>query len=338
VRWQFPEIRWARIDPVRRSFENWLNRWLFKLKGPEAGPVVLTQRRVFILPTRQGLLFGVLLLLLLTGSINYNLSLGYVLTFLLAATGIISMLHAFRNLAGLLVRSGKTDPVFAGEHARFAVCVDNHRPLPRYAIAVTRSKQAPVFCDVAQSATATAEVSVAAPRRGWLRPGRFTLYTHFPLGLFRAWSYVELDSRCLVYPRPDPSKLPPPKHHSQTGASLEAGQGNDDFTGLRPHQPSDSPRHIAWKAAARDYGLLTKQFIGQADAELWLDWNDLPAGLDDESKLSRLCRWVLDAESAGISYGLRLPGKELSLAYGEQHRHNCLEALALFRLQDGQTA
>lgn len=323
---------------MRLAIENYLNRWLFRLKGPEAGPVVLSQRRIFILPTRQGLLFGALLLLLLTGSINYNLSLGYVLTFLLAAMGIISMLHAFRNMLGLHVRPGKTDPVFAGEHASFAVCVDNHRTLPRYAIAVTRDKQVPVFCDVAQNATATAEVSVAAPRRGWLRPGRITLYTRFPLGLFHAWSYVELDSRCLVYPRPDSSKLPPLKPQSDTGASFEAGQGNDDFTGLRPHQPSDSPRHIAWKAAARDYGLLTKQFIGRADTELWLDWNDLPASLEDESKLSRLCRWVLDAEAAGISYGLRLPGKELSLAYGEQHRHNCLEALALFGLQDVEDA
>ncbi|MGH8753812.1 MAG: DUF58 domain-containing protein, partial [Burkholderiales bacterium] len=251
---------------MRLAIENYLNRWLFKLKGPEAGPVVLTQRRVFILPTRRGLLFGALLLLLLTGSINYNLSLGYVLTFLLAAMGIISMLHAFRNLAGLQVRPGKTNPVFAGEHASFAVCVDNHRTLPRYAIALTRNKQAPVFCDVAQSATATAEVSVAATRRGWLWPGRITLFTRFPLGLFHAWSYVELDSRCLVYPRPDSSKLPPPKPHSQTGAGFESGQGYDDFIGLRPHQPSDSPRQIAWKAAARDYGLLTKQFIGRADA------------------------------------------------------------------------
>ena len=326
------------MNPFRRAIENYLNKWLFKLRGPEAGPVVLTQRRVFILPTGQGLLFGALLLLLLIGSINYSLSLGYVLTFLLAAMGIVSMLHAFRNLAGLHVRAGKTNPVFAGEYASFAVCVDNNRALPRYAIAVTRNKQAPVYCDVARSATATAEIGVSAPRRGWLIPGRITLYTRFPLGLFRAWSYVELDSRCLVYPRPDSSKLPPPRPHSYTGAGIESGQGTDDFTGLRPHQPSDSPRQIAWKAAARDYGLLTKQFIGRADAELWLDWNDLPPTLDDETKLSRLCRWILDAETAGISYGLRLPGKELPLAYGEQHRHNCLEALALFRLQDGKAA
>ncbi|HXZ97438.1 MAG TPA: DUF58 domain-containing protein [Burkholderiales bacterium] len=319
---------------MRLALKNFLDTWLFKLRGPEPGPIVLTQRRVFILPTRQGLLFGALLLSLLIGSINYNLGLGYALTFLLAAMGIISMLHAFRNLAGLQVRSGKSNPVFAGELASFAVCLDNQRTLPRYAIAVTRNKQAPVFCDLAQNAIATAEVGVPAPRRGWLTPGRITLFTRFPLGLFHAWSYVELESHCLVYPRPDPAKLPPIKPHSYTGAGLESGQGNDDFTGLRPHQPSDSPRHIAWKAAARDYGLLTKQFIGRADAELWLDWNDLPSTLDDEAKLSRLCRWVLDAETARVSYGLRLPGKEVPLAYGAQHRQNCLEALALFRLED----
>ncbi|MGH8751827.1 MAG: DUF58 domain-containing protein [Burkholderiales bacterium] len=325
---------WRPWRPLRFGFRNFINDWLFRLKGPEAGPVVLTQRRIFILPTRQGLLFGFLLLLLLTGSINYNLSLGYVLTFLLAAMANVSMLHAFRNLAGLHVRSGKTHPVFAGEEASFGVCLDNHRTLPRYAIGIECQKHETVYCDVWQTTSALAAVSLPARRRGWLRIGRLTLFTRYPLGLFRSWSYVELDLRCLVYPRPESAHLPPPVMQAQAGEGFVHGQGNDDFTGLRPHQPSDSPRHIAWKASARDQGLLTKQFIGRADAELWLDWNELPAGLDLEQKLSRLTRWVLDAEKAGLSYGLRLPEKEINPAHGELHQGKCLEALALFGLDD----
>ena len=318
---------------LKNHLNGFLNEWLFRLKGPEPS-AVLTQRRVFILPTPQGLLFGLLLLLLLIGSINYNLSLGYVLTFLLAAMANLSMLHAFRNLAGLHVRPGKADPVFAGEDAGFGVCLDNPRLLPRFSIGIACHRQQTVYCDVPPHAGSVATVNLASKRRGWLKPGRFTLFTRYPLGLFRAWSYVELDMRCLVYPQPEAAHLPPPVKQAKPGEGFEHGQGCDDFTGLRPHQPSDSPRHIAWKAAARDHGLLTKQFIGRADAELWLDWNELPVFLDQEQKLSRLCRWVLDAESSGVSYGLRLPGREIQPTRGELHQKQCLEALALFGWDD----
>jgi hypothetical protein len=58
---------------------------VFQSRGPEAGEVFLNQRRVFALPTSAGLMFGGLLVALLLGSINYTLSLGYGLTFLMAS-------------------------------------------------------------------------------------------------------------------------------------------------------------------------------------------------------------------------------------------------------------
>ncbi len=249
---------------------------------------------------------------------------------------IISMLHAFRNLAWLEVRPGKANPVFAGDEAGFDLCLDNPRTLPRYAIGIECQKEEPIYCDVPVQIGTMASISIPSRRRGWLRPGRFTLFTRYPLGLFHAWSYVEFDMRCLVYPRPEMAHLPPPMMQAKAGEGFEHGQGSDDFTGLRPHQPSDSPRHIAWKAVARDRGLLTKQFIGRADAELWLDWSELPVSLDTEQRLSRLTRWVLDAENAGLSYGLRLPGKEIRTGCGATHQQKCLEALALFEGDDAQ--
>jgi hypothetical protein len=68
------------------ALRSYLYNWLFQLRGPQAGPVVLVQRRIFILPTRQGFVFAGVLVLMLIGSINYGLSLGFVLTFLLTAT------------------------------------------------------------------------------------------------------------------------------------------------------------------------------------------------------------------------------------------------------------
>jgi len=174
-------------------------------------------------------------------------------------------------------------------------------------------------------------LAVPAARRGWLPLGRVMLETHFPLGLFRAWSFVELECRCLVYPRPEHGALPPPAPSLQAGGARAHAQGSDDFSGLRDYQPTDSPRHVAWKSAARNENMLTKQFAGEAVAELWLLLSDLPTSLGLEARLSRLAGWVLAAERSGAHYGLRLPGTELAPARGDAHRSACLEALALYQ-------
>ena len=304
--------------------------WLFQLRGPEPGVIVLVQRRVFILPTRQGLLYAVVLLVLLTGSIDYTLGLGFVLTFLLVALGVNAMIHTFRNLANLRITAGRTQPVFAGDIAQFTVNLQNEADADRYAIGLTWNRKDAAFVDVPARATVPASIGIPAARRGVLRPGRLTLFTRFPLGLYYAWSYLELEMRCLVYPRPAQPGLPLPPAAVSAGAGAEHGRGQEDFSGLRQYHVGDSPRHIAWKAAARDQGLLTKQFSGHADTELWLDWAQMPVQLGVEERLSHLARWVLDAHVAGISYGLRIPGKTVELAAGEAQRDICLGALALF--------
>lgn len=307
-----------------------LSTWLFQLRGPEAGEVVLVQRRIFILPTRAGVLFAFVLVLMLTGAINYTLSLGFILTFLLASLAISAILHTFRNLAGLRITAARTPSVFAGDVARFRVCLHNPTRAARYSIALTRDKREVAVIDVPAEASVIAAAAVPAPRRGVLRPGRLTLYTRFPVGLFRAWSYINLDTSCIVYPQPAPPGLPWPPVRSGGTDGAGIAQGRDDFAGLRQYHPGDSPRHIAWKAAARGQGLLTKQFIGRASAELWLALDALPRNLPLEAKLSQLARWVLDAQAAGLAFGLELPGTLIPMDLGEAHRDRCLEALALF--------
>lgn len=306
-----------------------LSTWLFQLRGPQQGEIVLVQRRIFILPTRAGLLFAFVLLLMLTGSINYSLSLGFILTFLLASLGISAMLHTFRNLAGLHVTAARAAPVFAGQTARFGVCLHNPTPTDRYSVALTHGKGDPESVDIPAEQAVIASAAVPALRRGILRPGRMTLSTRFPIGIYNAWSYIELDMHCVVYPRPAPPGLALPPLNSSGGEGGGSAQGREDFAGLRQYHPGDSPRHIAWKAAARDQGLLTKQFSGHAAAELWLTLDLLPPTLDLEEKLSRLARWVLDAYANGHAFGLKLPRASVPLGTGEAHRERCLEALAL---------
>ncbi|MGP1677567.1 MAG: DUF58 domain-containing protein [Burkholderiales bacterium] len=303
----------------------------FGPRAIEPGTIFLRQNRVYILPTRPGLAFGMALNLMLIGSINYNLSLGYILTFLLASMGLVAILHTFRNLVHLHITPGRAQPVFAGELAWFELYVENRSGYERCAIALWHQGKA-TQCDIASARGTTVSVPVAAPQRGWLRPGRITLDTRFPVGLLRAWSYIQPDMRCLVYPKPDDGLLPLPEPSGDAGEKRVAGGGSDDFAGLRAYQASDSPRHIHWKAAARGQQLQTKVFSGRAAAELWLDWNQLPASLGLESKLSRLTRWVLAADQDGLRYGLRLPGLELAPDTGEPQRLACLRELALYGL------
>lgn len=312
--------------------------WLFQLRGPESGEVVLVQRRIFILPTRAGLVFAFVLLLMLTGSINYALSLGFVLTFLLASVGITGILHTFRNLAALRVTPARTPPVYAGEVARFRVCITNPTRADRYSLALTADKREIDVVDVRAESSAIATAAVPTVRRGLLRPGRLTLFTRFPVGLFRAWGYVDLDTHCVVYPRPAVGGLPLPALKAGGSEGIGLAKGVDDFAGLRQYHPGDSPRHVAWKAAARDQGLLTKQFTGRANAELWLSLELAPPAFGLEEKISQLARWVLDAHAEGIPYGLDLPSARIPVATGEAHRDRCLEALALFDPSDAARA
>lgn len=315
----------------RRSRTRQFWQFLANRAPPEEGPVFLSQRRIYILPTGHGYTFALALALMLIGSINYALSLGFVLTFLLAGMGVVSILHAFRNLAHLTVSAGRAAPTFAGQSACFTLHLDNPSRYARWSI-VGRSGSAVAQCDIPARATGSLVLSLPATKRGWLWLGRVTLETRYPLGLLRAWSYVRPAMRVLVYPRPDEAPLPGTVDMPEVGEALAGATGSDDFAGLRPFQPSDSPRHVAWKSAARGSVLLTKVFSGRATRELMLDYDRLPAALDVEQRLSRLTRWVLAASAADLCYGLRLPGRELPLQSGGEHRDTCLEALALFNL------
>lgn len=290
----------------------------------------LDRRHVYILPSKSGLLFALMLVGMLIGSINYSLNLGYALAFWLMGLGVVAMLHTWRNLAYLSVAAGKSPPVFAGDAARFTLKLSEQQGRTRHAIALRAGEQAPVFCDVAAFDTCETTLTIPALRRGWLKPGRISIFTRFPLGLFHTWGYADLGLACLVYPQPaKPGLSLPvavPQHHPQ---GLLTANGDEDLSGVRAYRLGDSMRRVDWKASAREQGLYTKTFEGQGQLAPWLDWDALP-GNDVERKLSQLTRWVLDAHEAGLAFGLRLPGLTLQPASGEAHFREALKALALF--------
>jgi uncharacterized protein (DUF58 family) len=306
-----------------------ISDWIFRARAPEVSPVTLVQRRIFILPTRQGYTFALTVLILLVASINYALSLGFVLTFTLVGMAGVAMLHTWRNLAHLKLRPGRCDPVFAGEVAHFGVTVETPAQT-RFAIAIRRKGEDATYADIAPAETAAVMLPVAAPHRGRLRCGRLEIFTRYPIGLFHAWSYVDFNLQVIVYPRPDPNAgMPPAQSRSRSEEGIPIA-GDEEFNMLRPYRAGDAPKLIAWKALAREQGLLTKEFSATASSELWLDWEEAYAN-GVEARLSVLTHWVLQAERFGQSYGLRIPGTVIAPARGEAHRARCLEALALFR-------
>ena len=223
--------------------------WLFRPKI-ESGTVTLTQRRIFILPTRQGLGLAFVLALMLLGDINYNLSLGYVLTFLLAMMAVMSMLHAFRNLAHLEIRAGHADAVFSGGTAKFLLHFHNRSKLARYQLCLRNDAGSTISFDAPAQQDNEVVFPVPATQRGWLPLGNLTLHTEFPLGLFYAWSYLHFDTRCLTYPKPL-AEAPLPPGDAPDGAGKRSVAGDDDFSGLRKYVTGDALPRIAWKAFAR---------------------------------------------------------------------------------------
>lgn len=306
--------------------------WALRGKSPEATPVVLGQRRVYVLPTRFGLAYAGLLLVMLIGAINYNLSLGYALVFLAAGLGVVAIFHSFRNLAQISISPGRAEPVFAGEPAVFQLRLANLRTGARPAIRLQLPGQDPVECDLPGNAMTQVRLELPSLRRGWLTLPRVHLSTCYPLGLIRAWAYAAPAQQLLVFPAPAKGASAAPALAGEAGGQSRSLAGMDDFAGLRVHQAADSPRHVAWKAAARlESGpLLTKLFDGGAAQTLWLDWDALPAGLEIEARLSLLTRWVCDADAAGIAWGLQIPGTTLPPAQGGDHYRACLQALALY--------
>ena len=188
--------------------------------------------------------------------------------------------------------------------------------------------------DIAPNATGAVNLHVASSQRGWLRAPRVRLQTRFPLGLLRAWSYWLPDAKALVYPYPEEYAPPLP----MLGLESQDGQGqagHEDFAGVRAYQAGDSMKRLAWRQIARidvqDGGaLVTKHFEGGAKSELSLDFAQLPRTMDLEMRLSRMTRWVLEAEQQGLPYSFRLGDTEFAAALGPAHQSACLRALALY--------
>lgn len=324
----------ARLNPaswVRRRFRAW---WQARL--PRSDTLVLTQRNVYILPTRPGFMFAITLVVLLIASINYQLNLGYLLTFLLAGAGVAGMHVTHGTLRGLTLRLKVPAPVFAGEAALLEVTLTSEDRRERFGIGLRVYADRPrgddgwAWTDVPAQAQAVTHVSFQPQRRGWHEVPALTAETRFPLGIFRVWAVWRPAAGLLVYPAPEPYPPPLPASQPMPGGPIQARRSEGGETeGVRAYRRGDPMKLVVWKKVAKTDELVSRDTSAAARQELWLDYLQAGGG-SAEQRLSRLTAWVLAAEQLGLVYGLRLPGSpELPPDHGDAHRRRCLELLAL---------
>jgi len=316
---------------LRNRFNGWLAA---RLKRTDS--LVLSQHNVYILPTRAGWMMAVTLLVLLVASINYQLNLGYLLTFLLAGSAVVSMHVSHANLRGLTLKLQPPPPCFAGAPARLTIVLDSTRKQARHGINLMVSEQpADVWVDVPAQGSAAAEVAWLPPARGHHALPALQADTRFPMGLFRVWTVWRPAAKVWVYPTPEVQApaLPPGEPVAQ-GAAPAQGVGAGEFDGVRAYRRGDALKTIVWKRAAQAMARGSADLISREQARtahhqtLWLDWQHTQVA-DAEARIARLTAWVLKADQQGLTFGLRLPNLALEPTQGPAHTQRCLEALAL---------
>lgn len=322
------QARSLRLAPLPALREWWDKR------HPRTDTWTLNQRNIYILPTKGGVAFTLTLLVMLLSSINYQLNLGYVLTFLLSGVALVSIHLTHATLRGLTMRLRIGAPVFAGEAAQIDVVIDNPGA-GRHGLGVYfqhgRGAHAPAWCDVPALGQASVQLSMVLPRRGWHELPSVRVETRFPFGLLRAWTVWRPASQVLAYPRPEQPASLLPLAQATPGSLRNVRHGSgSELDGVRAWRRGDGLRQVVWKKVAHSGHLVSRETSADSSRELWLDWQAAagPGAGDSEARLSRLTAWVLAAEQQGLVYGLRLPGQQLPPDRGDSQRRAALQRLA----------
>jgi uncharacterized protein (DUF58 family) len=280
-------------------------------------------------PTRFGWMFVIVLACMLMGSINYNNNLGFLFTFLLGSMALVSIIHTYSNIKDIAVETIRSQPIFESQDAVFEVVLQQLSK-PHFGLRFQLNEsQETVIRSTAKNGDHVSVV-VRSPHRGRLSGDKFKVVTEYPFGLFQIARSFSVTATCLVYPKP----IPVNQLTTQDLIAAHESQGNrhnaaGDFKGLRTFQNGDALKHIFWKAFSKGQGLLVKEFMQNTSPELCINWEKI-GSKDKEKKLSILCAMVLKAHNLKLAYGISLPGQIISPRNGNQHKHACLRALALF--------
>ncbi len=307
-------------------FARSIDKWIEKKTHNKLTHYQITRHNIYILPTKAGWLFILTLIAILSGAINYNNNMAYLLCFFLASLGFIAMLQTHQNINGLVINADHSPSVFCGKLVEFNFYIStkiNHH----YSIYTANNDHC---LSVNKELKPNFTVSEATKKRGRQNPSRFKIFSEFPLGLFYAWTQVKISNPVIIYPKPikNNSNI---MEFASGNTQQENITGDDDYAGIRNFIKGDSPKKMAWKMIAKTKKLYTKEFHTESGEFLMFDFNKLDKITNTEEKLSILCGLILNAHNQKKNYGLKLPTKTIQANYGDQHKHQCLSLLALYQ-------
>ena len=308
--------------PFRKHLRDW---WWRRL--PLEALCQLRQRRIYLLPTRFGMLLLLVAAAVWVGALNYAVSLAYGLAFWIISLLLLAVLMAFRQLAGLQLQVEAGDSAFLGQVANCRFLLINHAAVERQIQLQAADGEGAVRCRLLPASQQSVTIPLLLNRRGPHAYPVMQIWTSAPFGLIRAFAWWRPDATVLAYPHPLPDRV---RHADglQAGTGRSRGDDEEDFSHLGEYQAGDTPRQIAWSVLARRDVLASKRFVSQprGHAVHELSWQDYPAALDVETKLSRLCWRLLQCEKAGQRYRVRLPDSVIEPQAGQRER--ALAALA----------
>lgn len=317
-------------NPLKKRFKQWMSQH----NPPSADKIKCHNRRLYILPTRFGVMYSFLLLVIFLAAINYQNSLSFALSFLLTAIGIISLWQTHRNMLNIEIALIKPKAVFSKEPLELEFKIYNPHQFEHYSIGIQYQQSEPTYFSLKPQSHQKESLRLKTKHRGEFNLDGITFFTRFPTGLFHCWSWLQFTQTITVYPKPMDTTLSAySNEQSEDGLTKISSQDGDDFAGLRDYKQGESLKHISWKALAQGKGKLTKTYQGHAQPNLWFDW-DLIQAVSIEDKISKLTSLVLKAHAQNQTFGMKLPNTTIDLANGSSHKNQCLHQLACYQQQD----
>lgn len=270
----------------------------------------LGQKDILIFINKQGFLYLVLILITFIAGINYanNLILGF--CFLLSAILLVSFYFGFAQLYQLQIEVILPEVGQVGRNCVLTLNLQQLQRRARYFYICYQDQHQTVYMDQDQQRI---DLNFHPEQRGVFEFPQIKIYSTYPFGLVRAWTYLVIQPSIWIAP-----KSVDWLSESKQSKTLEQGQF-DEFKELKTYQQGDSLQSIAWKQVARGQGLYVKIFEAHADQQhIEIDYARIPAQ-SHEHKLSLMMGWIEQCEIQGHPYRLVLPKHQLAQAYTEQH-------------------
>ena len=293
----------------------------------------LSQKNLFIFPTRRGFVFLLVVIALWVLGTNYQNNLILALAFFMISLFVLAILLTFQNLNGLSLRYvSPVNDAFAGSEVilRFDVSKSSRASGEEVELIWFESEQDTMTIHSVPEVKKEYHIPLFCDKRGRRSLPRMCVQSYFPLGIIRCWTWLRWDSDLVVFPKPVNGKF---VSHQQSAEQETDGlhpvKGAGDFSGLKEYVPGDSLRRVSWKTLAKGRGLFVKEFSESLNSELWLDFDSVSA-VSAEEKLSILSFWVLHFFQEDEHFGLILPTCKRTPNKGSAHRLDCLTLLAEF--------